>query len=295
MPRLLTRPAAQRVTATGDVGPGNSGYAIYSGGPTPAPFTITNFGTITGGLGANNKTIRLVDGGIVNNAGVIARGIYISGTAGVAVTNSGTGSITGSLNGDVAVSLVSGGIVSNAGGLIDGYVDGVRITGAAGTVTNSGTATIAGAGTAGAIGVYLAAGGTVANTGGRITRSLKGVKIVGAAGVVTNYNYAEIDGGGVYLAAGGGVTNKSHSFISGSFSGVYLGTGGSVTNDTSASITGTVGVSAVGAAGTVTNSGGGGDLGQLHRLQLHRRTPQRGRHSHQYERDDHRKLYRRLF
>src|SRR6266446_1376267 len=198
------------------------------------PLTITGSGSVT----ATASGADAIDGGsgtswsITNSGGIassLGYGVYLNGT-GSGVFNSG------SISGQGAVHLVTGGSVTNySSGTIKatgttGYssIAGVQISGS-GTVNNYGTISAASTG----FGVSLDNGGTVTNSGS-ITGGEDGVIIQGSTGQINN-------------------TGKITATVD---DGVSLWAGGSVTNGASASMSGgTYGVEVKGGAGTVTNAG----------------------------------------
>ena len=248
------------------------------------PLTITSSGSVT----ATASGADAIDGGSgtswsITSYGAIASslgyGVYLTGT-GSSILNSG------SISGQGAVHLVTGGSVTNySSGTIKatgttGYsaIAGVQISGS-GAVNNYGTISAASTG----YGVSLDNGGTVTNSGS-ITGGEDGVIIQGSTGQINNTGKitATVDDG-VSLWAGGSIVNgvggsisaptagagiyltnvagsiQNDGAISGKSYGAYLSAGGSVTNganSASASMSGgSYGVYVKGAAGTVTNAG----------------------------------------
>jgi hypothetical protein len=224
------------------------GLVVYGGGPG----TVTNSGSITGG-------VNLAFGGSVLNSGYIAgrAGVY-SGEA-TTVVNFGTILATTTYRAGVDL---SGGSIRNTGLIQGGF--GVRAGGSA-TLTNSGT--IIGTGDSrGGVEIEGDGLGRVSNTGLILGQNAGGVYISyysSGVGAVTNTGTIKGTGGpgtinqlrhygGVFLGAGGSVANGG--LIQG-VSGVYVDkAAGSVAN--SGTITGTslAGV-ALAAGGTVVDSG----------------------------------------
>ena len=200
--------------------------------------TVTNFATISGGIGISlvaggnvtngqsGSTTGLVtgyacgvSGGTVTNFGTIsATSAYGSGVQGGAVANLGTIKGFRGVYSNLSAPSITNGQSGSSAGLIAGYgQDGVSITGTGGTVTNFGTIT----------GASFKHGG---------------VSISGSAGTVANFGtiagtsapgYGMADG--VFLLAGNGSLNNGQSgssagLISGAY-GVYIGgTGSTLTN-----------------------------------------------------------------
>jgi hypothetical protein len=249
---------------------------------TDNPLTITSSGSVT----ATASGADAIDGGsgtswsITNDGGIassLGYGVNLNGT-GSSIFNSG------SISGQGAVRVVSGGSVTNyAGGVIkatgtSGFssIAGVQISGS-GTVNNSGSISAASTG----YGVSLDSAGTVTNSGsitggedaviiqgtggqlintGKITSTVDdGVSIVGSVvngvgGSISALN----NGAGVYVPTGTGNVQNDGS-ISGKNYGVYFSAGGRVANganSASASISGgSYGIYVTGEPGTVTNAG----------------------------------------
>ncbi len=195
--------AALTVTATGEIAPTAAGVNGISAPSASTTARVTNFGTISGGVGegaayvayAGGNGIDFAGGGVVGNHGLIeggaggAGGLYGgNGGAGVALSASGTVTNAGTIiggsggtggtnygaggNGGTGIALMGGGIFHNAG-LVTG--------GAAGSGSYP---------SLGGIGVYLGAIGTITNTG----------TITGGAGAGTHY--LGNGGAGVDLAGG---------------------------------------------------------------------------------------------
>ncbi|HVH74502.1 MAG TPA: hypothetical protein VM755_06265 [Stellaceae bacterium] len=244
---------------------------------TGAAGTVTNTGTIEAATtGNNSNTVILVDGGYVQNLGVISNAghgngdfavqigvsaagtivngsrVYtaalieayhnaiITGTAGgpSTLTNFGTIETTGTNNYNV-ISFRDGGAITNkASGLISGFSGGILVTEAAGTIDNDGT--IESAGTRGS-GVVLAAGGSLSNTDtGSITGYANGIIVAGGTGMIANY--------GTILGNGT------------SADGIYMGDGGLIANGASGTSYGLIvggrsGAVIAGQPGTVVNYG----------------------------------------
>ena len=222
---------------------------------TDNPLTITSSGSVT----ATASGADAIDGGsgtpwsITNNGAIassLGYGVYLSGT-GSSVFNSG------SISGQGAVHLVTGGSVTNySSGTIKAIgttgfsaIAGVQISGS-GTINNYGTISAASTG----YGASLDNGGTVTNSGS-ITGGEDGVIIQGSTGQINNTGKitATVDDG-VSLWAGGSVVNgvggiisaptagagvyipnvaasiQNDGNISGKSYGAYFSAGGSVTN-----------------------------------------------------------------
>jgi collagen type I/II/III/V/XI/XXIV/XXVII alpha len=204
-------------------------------------WTVANEGSVTASAAGANG-IDLADGGSIGNSGQISG--YQNGVdvvTGVAtVTNTGTidSSPTKVVSGSPAyiydgIYLGGGGTVTNSGtGSIFGSISGIDIAGGTGTVSNTGsiqTTTLQGNG------VALEAGGTVTNgAGGILYGDFSGISVYGAAGYVTNSGVIAaigLNGAGIYFAAGGTITNTASGSINGSYYGIYLAGGAAtVTN-----------------------------------------------------------------
>lgn len=196
---------------------------------------LTNTGTITGGMFAAGVT---TNGGSVDNStstAVINGATGVLGTGFATIANSGT--IVGFGDG---VILTAGGVVTNnAGGLIQGDIALSLM--AAGSVTNAGL--IQGRSN---VGVFGRDGVTVTNSGTITSGAQTAVSMIGG-GVVVNAAGGTISGGqyGVSLTGPGTITNAGT--ISGNPSGVSLGGGGALIN--TGVVTGASGVAVAFAAG----------------------------------------------
>ncbi len=262
-----------------------SGYAVL--GKAGTDWTITNSGSISGtgshGVGiylnssghitnTSGATIRgvkyavyLKNGGTVTNtAGSIlgsTDGLYAGGVA--TVTNTGT--IIGTSN--VGVDLSLGGSINNSGsigggkdGVITGYQDNHGTGHGVGTVSNTGTIT----GTNN-YGILLDDGGTVSNTGASaLIKGSDGIRFTNGNGTLTNSgSITGTHGVGVdFASVSGSVTNAAGGSIYGYSDGVGFGGGVTtqsafVTNAASASISGfnQAGVEFSNVNGTLLNSG----------------------------------------
>ena len=259
------------ITDTGSVTTA-SGIAVtgpVAGAPITG-WTLTNEGSVTASAAGANG-VDLASGGSVANAGLISgyqNGVDI--TAGVAtVTNTGT--IESSPTKIVASSpsnyydgvyLGAGGSVTNTGsGTIFGSISGIDIAGGSGTVSNTGTILTT---TLQGNGVALEDGGTVINSGtGSLYGDFSGVSVYGAAGFITNsaaIGAVGLNGYGVYLGAGGTITNTGSGSIIGSYTGVAAASGITATLSTAGYVYGAdTGVNFQG-GGLITNLAGGAIL-----------------------------------
>ncbi len=135
-----------------------AGNVITCIGATPGPVTVDN-------------------GAVLNNTGTLGiagSGVTISNSVGGATVNN-----SGSIIGDVGVSMKSGGTVNNPGGIIDVMTRGIEIDGAAGVLNN----TLGGRISAETdVAALFSSFGTVLNTGNSTILSKNSVALSFAAG-----------------------------------------------------------------------------------------------------------------
>ncbi|HEV7778960.1 MAG TPA: ESPR-type extended signal peptide-containing protein, partial [Luteibacter sp.] len=219
--------------------------------------TVTNDGRITGT--AAGGVYMEVGGTLVNHSSITG------GSAGV-ITNSGALDVTNSGNivatsaGGIGVYLHGGGSVTNTGtATISGALNGIRGFGAPVDVNNTDGASISATDTGTGIGIDLKAGGSVTNNAfSEINGGYIGVRINGGPGTITNSgaisSTAALGKGIELVAVGGSVINNASGSISGNY-GVLLAAMGTVTN--SGTITGPSRAVYALAGGTLTNQAGG--------------------------------------
>ncbi|MGI8839602.1 MAG: beta strand repeat-containing protein [Caulobacteraceae bacterium] len=213
-------------------------YGVAASGVGGGPATVMNYGTIRGTVFG----VDLGNGGTVSNGGATDHDALVQGLSGISIGNAAGsvvnfGTIRGLAVGGAAISLATGGGVTNGGlgdrtALIEGG-EGVVLS-AAGAVINDGT-------------IEGDTGAGVASHGGMVVNGDFGNTVATIQGYY-----------GVRAYAGASVTN--FGTIDGlSKSGVRLETGGAVTNggagDRGALIQGAYGVYAIGAAAAVSNFG----------------------------------------
>jgi hypothetical protein len=174
--------------------------------------------------------------------------------AGYTLTDAGTLTNAGILSSYGALTLVPGGVLSNASAGTITASNATAVYGAAGgaaTVVNAGVIT----GNTG--GIALDAGGSVTNqSGGAIYGSDEGIVGDGSAVTVVNAGSIVGYGIGVYLDAGGGITNQSAAAIYGNGYGIFTKSA-AVTVVNAGSIAGRAKGVQLLAGGSVTNQSGG--------------------------------------
>jgi hypothetical protein len=248
---------------TADIAGGAAGIQIAGG-----IGTVVNQGTISASSGSG---VLLEDGGSVSNAGSINGSVFgiqadgaasvsnsgaVSSGTGTGILLDGSGTITnlasGVITGRYAVSLASGGALTNFG-TITGSLDGIDSF-EGGPITNAASGSVTGAGigiaafgmptsisNAGFIGatsgtaIALEAGGTVSNQASGVITSAAGpgIYIANGLGSVTNAGFVGASSGtAIALAAGGSVYNQFDGIISAAAgSGIYIANAaGNVTN-----------------------------------------------------------------
>jgi hypothetical protein len=240
---------------------GGTGAGIFVGGGTA---DVSNFGTITGGIGFGNGTVSAK--GTVVNGSTADTSALIIGNNGTFGTGVSVGSGTTGINNFGTIKGVGAGIgfgnntVASSGTVVNGSAaDTVAlITGGTGTVgtgifINSSTVSVSNFGTVNGAGTGINFGtnGTVASAGTVVNGSTADTSAL----IVGNLN-------GIFASNSITVSNFA-AIKAAAFTGIFLGQGGSVTNgsaaDTKAVISsaGTTGVGVLVNAGqaTVTNFG----------------------------------------
>ena len=241
---------------------------------------VTNSGTINGGV----EMMGLADA-TIDNSGSIAKtnGAAIYSNSPHTLTNSPTGSITGSTRGifdeGPSLSIDNAGTIRGNGnnGSINNPDGGIIFTGGPADITNSGT--ISGQQFGISTALYLnpvtnqleprAIGSTVENSGSIIGDNNDGVRLIGG-GTVTNSGYIAgrvgslADGISMFAHSGqdtsgftgiGSVTNLAGGVIEGNRFGVILSSGGSVDNAGTISGTTSGGILIQGDSGTAPKAG----------------------------------------
>ncbi|CCB89971.1 filamentous hemagglutinin N-terminal domain-containing protein [Simkania negevensis] len=264
-----------KVTSSGGGGPSfvsvNNGNLVING--TGKGTTINNEGFLLGTAGDLGSYVRSTGTGniTINGTGsstgtTVNSGIHL--TQGLAVTSSGSGSITfmgqgGAGNDGYGVFIHNGAdVIASGSGLISltgtagtgsGNTYGVYLTGAGSSVTSaSGAASLIGTGGSGAggahnVGVFIESGGTLASTSGIVT-------VKGTGGNGTSLNH------GVELVTTGAVTSPAGLVLNGTSSAGNSSVGVLISNGVTAL---TSGVGAISITGNSTGTGTGSHAVQV--------------------------------
>jgi Hint domain len=272
---------------------GKSDGLGFGGGVTTQSVFVTNAASASisgynqaGVLFTNENGTLLNSGSIAgtgNNSVTTVTGVYIGGGGQSSITNSSTGSITGT-NFGVRI-LTAGNTVNNSGsisaggtvggaasvgiylkgsnfvtntstGSISGRHYGIYVTGAAGTVVNSGSISESLVVGATADAISFKDGGSVTNQASAHISGSTGVYITGASGTVVNYgSILGSNNYGVDLVDGGTVTNKTSALISAVGTGILVGGDPATINNSGTVTGGSIGIKLNG-GGSVTNAAG---------------------------------------
>jgi fibronectin-binding autotransporter adhesin len=250
------------IITSSSVSANNTGVGVYL-----LAGTLTNTGTIAGGVASNTITsgdgaYLAGNGTLTNTAGTIAGGQGGNGNygglggSGIAMGSGGTLSnsavIAGGAGGSASSSSGHGGTGGSGADLLLG-----------GTVTNAGTGTIIGG--AGGAGGYdngdggIGGNGLVLDQGGTVTN--EGSIFGGIGGTGGTYVSGGIGGSGILMVKGGTLTNSGTVAGGAGGAGGYYGSGGSGGRGVALSGAGTLSNNAVilgGAGGASTNGDFGG-------------------------------------